>query len=361
VTTSPGVGHIFPTIPTAWALRAAGHEVLIATSSNQELAARAGLPVMDTAPGVDFRSIFIGFPTKRPQTPADGQLDVVAELFAEVSAPFVDRTVALVEHWRPDLVLHSPLQAVGPLAAQIAGVPYVTHTIGLNQPRALLDALNREFAPHYEKLGVEIAAPAAILDVTPPALRTATDTIPLRYVPYNGSAVLPDWVIEPAERPRIVLTLGSVVPQLAGLSALTPLLSAAGDIDAEFVITLGGSDPAALGELPPNVRLENWVPLAPLLRTSSGIVHHGGAGTTLTALAAGLPQLIIPQGADQFHNADTVARSGAGAVVTAEDLGRAAELLADQAMRAAAVDIAAGIASQPSPAEVVEEIVALAG
>jgi len=32
VTTSPGLGHTFATIPLSWALRAAGHEVLFATA-----------------------------------------------------------------------------------------------------------------------------------------------------------------------------------------------------------------------------------------------------------------------------------------------------------------------------------------
>jgi UDP:flavonoid glycosyltransferase YjiC (YdhE family) len=41
------------------------------------------------------------------------------------------------------------------------------------------------------------------------------------------------------------------------------------------------------------------------------IVHHGGTGTVLGALEAGLPQLLLPQGADQFFNAEMLTTAGA--------------------------------------------------
>ena len=47
---TPGVGHLFPMVPLAWALRAAGHEVLIATTGAGLVAANAGLAVTDVAP-----------------------------------------------------------------------------------------------------------------------------------------------------------------------------------------------------------------------------------------------------------------------------------------------------------------------
>ena len=41
-------------------------------------------------------------------------------------------------------------------------------------------------------------------------------------------------------------------------------------------------------------------------------VTHGGAGSTMGALAFGLPLLLIPQGADQFFNTERVVAAGAG-------------------------------------------------
>ena len=46
-----------------------------------------------------------------------------------------------------------------------------------------------------------------------------------------------------------------------------------------------------------------FVPLCKLLPHCAAIVHHGGIGTTSGALAAGVPQLIMPMGFDQPDNA----------------------------------------------------------
>ncbi|EWM18417.1 hypothetical protein KUTG_08721 [Kutzneria sp. 744] len=50
-----------------------------------------------------------------------------------------------------------------------------------------------------------------------------------------------------------------------------------------------------------------------LFRRSAAVVHHGGAGTTVTAAWAGTPQVVVPQGADQPHWASRVAELGIGA------------------------------------------------
>jgi UDP:flavonoid glycosyltransferase YjiC (YdhE family) len=371
ITTSPGLGHIFPTVSTAWALRAAGHDVILATGGHHELAGHAGLQVVDTAPGVDFAGLFRGFFAEHgpPDATAgsggrttDG-LDFVARLFALVSRQFTDHTVDLVRRWRPDLVLYTPLQGVGQLAAQVAGVPSVAHSIGIAQPSLLWAKLAEQLAPEYERFGVPPADPAATLDVSPPSMRAADSAgWSMRYVPYNGGAVLPPWVFEPRERPLVTVTLGSVLPLMAGVGALRPFIAAAGAVPADFVVTLGGAQPADFGQLPANVRLVDWVPLGALLAASAAVIHHGGAGTTLTALNAGLPQLVLPQGADQFMNATAVAKSGTGAVVAPEelDVDRITELLVDGPMRAAAEGVAAEMAGQPTPADLVSRIIALA-
>jgi enterobactin C-glucosyltransferase len=256
------------------------------------------------------------------------------------------------------------LQAAGPLAARVADVPAVMHTIGIGQTAWLSTVLAERFTDEYQRFGVTPVAPAAVLDVSPPSLAAdAAGAVSMRYVPYNGGAVLPSWLVEPIPRPLVTVTLGSVLPRMAGVGALRPFVAAAGSVPADFVVTLGGADPADFGPLPANVRLVDWVPLSALLAVSSAAIHHGGAGTTLTALAAGLPQLVLPQGADQFQNAAAVAKSGAGAVVRPEELDadRLGELVTDRAARAAARSVAAEMAGQPTPADVVPRLVELAG
>jgi UDP:flavonoid glycosyltransferase YjiC (YdhE family) len=45
-----------------------------------------------------------------------------------------------------------------------------------------------------------------------------------------------------------------------------------------------------------------------LVRTSDAVIHHGGAGTALAALAHGVPQLVVPDGSDRFAAAEAVSR-----------------------------------------------------
>lgn len=57
-----------------------------------------------------------------------------------------------------------------------------------------------------------------------------------------------------------------------------------------------------------------FVELAPLLRRSALLVHHGGIGTTARALEAGVPQIIRAQAYDQPDNGDRVRQLGVGAL-----------------------------------------------
>jgi UDP:flavonoid glycosyltransferase YjiC (YdhE family) len=348
-------------------LRAAGHDVLFAGGGQFDEIARAGLSVVDTAPAVDFVQLFssamgeLGSPD--PGSPAD-QLLFAGRLFARVSSVFVDLTVSLAREWRPDLVIYTPLQGAGPIAAAVVGVPSIAHGIAVGQGRELWESVAREMASDYDRFDVSAPAPDGVLDVSPPSMRAADSSgWPMRYVPYNAGAVLPRWVVSPRARRRVVVTLGSVLPQLGGVGALRPFVAAAGKVDAEFVLALGGADLSELGSLPDNVRPVDWVPLGELLANSDAVVHHGGAGTTLTAVAAGLPQLVLPRMADQFLNAQAVARAGVGAVVRPEELDaeRLSGLLTDEAAGAAARRIVAEMAGQPSPAELVSRLVSVLG
>ena len=96
---------------------------------------------------------------------------------------------------------------------------------------------------------------------------------------------------------------------------------------------------------------------------ASGVVHHGGAGTLLTALACGLPQLVVPGAGDRQTNAELVADRGAGLAVELRDLDRAAleRLVGDPGPAAAAREVAAEIAAMPAPTELVGSLTALAG
>ena len=89
----------------------------------------------------------------------------------------------------------------------------------------------------------------------------------------------------------------------------------------EVVVTVGASgDPSALGPVGDNVRIERFVPQSTLLPHSAVFVSHGGSGALLGGLNAGVPMLAIPQGADQFLNAETIVEHGLGLRLLPDEL-----------------------------------------
>ena len=63
-------------------------------------------------------------------------------------------------------------------------------------------------------------------------------------------------------------------------------------------------------DLPPGVHHVAWAPFSRLLPCLSALIHHGGIGTSAQALAAGIPQLVVPFAHDQFDNAARLERLG---------------------------------------------------
>jgi UDP:flavonoid glycosyltransferase YjiC (YdhE family) len=113
--------------------------------------------------------------------------------------------------------------------------------------------------------------------------------------------------------------------------------------------------------LPPNVRVVGRVPLDRVLPHATAVVHHGGAGTVLGALAAGVPQLVCPGPGDRRHNATLVARRGAGLSVEAKSITAAilTRLISDAALVEAAREVRDEIAAMPPPADLVPDLEAL--
>lgn len=378
---SPGIGHLFPTVPLAWALRAAGHEVLVATAAESvAAAAHAGLAAVDAAPASAIAAIFgaaTGPPGERARRMSErGRRiaeaghevhELLLRTFGQISAVTAAATAGVARRWRPDLVVHSRLQGAGLAAASALGVPAVEHGFNLQSEPDLAARFLPHLAEAYERAGTPLALPPrrAVIHVAPPEMMLGPPggAWPMRYVPYNAGGELPEWLWQPPERPRVLITMGTVVPRLQGVGGLARMLAAAPDVEADFVLALGGdADLAPLGTLPPNVRPVGWVPLHHLLPGTAAVVHHGGSGTTMAALGAGVPQLILPHGADQFINASAVAGLGLGAwCPPAEvDAGTLSKLLADRTIAASAQAAAARMAELPAPTDLVARLTALA-
>ena len=367
VTALSGHGHLFPLVTTAWALRSLGHDVLYATAGNMAAVQATGLHSYDVAPGLDlgklvgdnagqaFRSSTSGRPI-----PEDPREHPAFRMFNGLAEGMVDGLVGLARDWRPDVVVYESMNLIGLLAADAAGAKSVSHSIGIAFNRQVASMFGAMQVDIFKRYGLDEIPEADVhLAVAPPSMATEEHGWPMRYVPYNGGGQLPGWLTGRPERPRITVTLGTVAPMLTGIGPLERIATAAAKVDAEFVIAIGGQvDTSSLTDLPDNVRLAGYVPLGPLLASSTAVIHHGGAGTTLTALDAGVPQILVPQGADGPMNAAAVAAAGCGLNVTDEELDAqlVERLLTDEALRAGAERIRAEMHAMPSPAEVADRL-----
>nr|WP_257953393.1 nucleotide disphospho-sugar-binding domain-containing protein [Nocardioides sp. B-3] len=129
-----------------------------------------------------------------------------------------------------------------------------------------------------------------------------------------------------------------------------------------LVATGPGTEPSSLGAMPPTVHVEQEVPQAHVLPHVDLVVHHGGTGTVIGAPAHGLPQVVMPQGADQFWNADHLAAEGACRIVPPGappgSIAAAVTSLTEQHApeREAARRLGGIIAAMPSPDDVAEAV-----
>jgi UDP:flavonoid glycosyltransferase YjiC (YdhE family) len=366
VVSAPGVGHVFPMVPLTWALRASGHDVLVATSSDALAVADAGLPVTDVLPGVDIRQQMMKIREENPayfQEMLSRRMTDVREMGAfmpVLSRPLLPGVLAVAERFRPDVIVQGLLGGVGLIAAAKLGIPWIGHGFGMIRGDGVPEAFREHMAAEFEEHGVELPERRAYVDVAPPSMLAGQpEGWSMRYVPYNGGGVEPEWLGEAGGRPRVAVTLGTVAPQMNGLGPVERIIAAAPDVDADFVVALGDKvDVSSLGTLPSNVHVAGWIPLNSLLATSSLLIHHGGAGTAMTPLAMGVPQLVAPSGADRYVNAGAVHNRGVGLQIEEEELDARVirQVLEDDKFRANAAEVAAEIATMPSPVEVAARV-----
>lgn len=190
------------------------------------------------------------------------------------------------------------------------------------------------------------------------AMELAGPFIAARYgVPWVTHGLGPRW-------PSLV---EDAIPSNTNAEVFRTLIEAVGSLDLDVLITTGwGVGRDELGPVPANVLVEEYVPQGQVLDQVSLVVCHGGSGTMLASLGAGLPVVALPQGADQFVNAPCWLRSGAVAVLQPSGLDVAsiastvASTLHSAEMRAAAELASQAMAAMPPPSESADAVLALA-
>jgi UDP:flavonoid glycosyltransferase YjiC (YdhE family) len=375
-----GWGHAEPLVAIANLATRRGHEVTFAGQAS--VVARLG--------DLGFDIIAVGpetvGPTRRALVAVDREhelrviKDHFAGTFADQRAHELD--VVIARH-RPDVVVCDEVDFGAMIAAELHHVPRLSVSVIaaglLTGPDVVGEPLRRLRHSH----GLPMRTTTAMLGgdgvivPVPPSFRNPDSDLPPAACfvrpPILDSVAILDSVVTnapldgPARRPLVYATLGTIFNVESG-DLFARFIAAAGNLDADVVISVGPYvDPAELGPVPDHIRVESYVDHAELLPRCDAVVCHGGSGTTISALALGVPLVLLPMGADQPDNADRCTALGVGLqldalTVTPSDLAAAVgAVLGDTRYRERASELATECRALPPTGyavDLIEEVAA---
>ena len=375
-----GTGHVTPLLPYARALIADGHDVAVA--GPMELAEGLRAAGLRHAPFDHPGDETLGPIWARLRGVSQEEANTIAlrEIFAgENARAALPKLLATIAEVRPDLIVRESAEFGALVAAEVASVPHARVAVHMVSFEAglpsiagpALDALR-------EQAGLAADAGRSLRDEPvftwfPPSLDGSVDDGSQTRIPFRAqlsegapSAETPPWAAAHDQRPLVYVTFGTIVGGMAeGMAVFRTALDAIAELPVRALFTTGrGVDAAALGAIPANVHVEAFVPQRDVLPRAAAVVCHGGSGTVLGALAAGVPMVVAPLAADQPHNAQRVAEVGAGLAVPKPDPStlRAAieRVLAEPAFRSNARRLATEIARLPSVERAVAALIGAA-
>jgi len=234
----------------------------------------------------------------------------------------------IAEDWKPDLIVREEIEYGGLILSELTGIPHskVCITLGnrLENMADPIDRLRQEYGlmPDWgaaiDSAPTFTAFPAsmeAALGTTDPRAKvrvwTAPETRPMETSDWRSGS----------GSPHLYMTFGTVVGSSDQAKRMfRAVLDAVAGMDAHVLMTTGAQmDLAALGAIPANVTLREFVPQNEVLPHVEAVLCHGGSGTVLGALSTALPLVVTPIAADQPDNAKAVAGIGAGIEVPEPD------------------------------------------
>lgn len=384
---------VFAVTPLATALRNAGHEILLAANEPlMESAETVGIPATSITPKPIGHFMAAG----RRENAIDGHRDLRGELygigrgFARMAAAVLDPLADLMHDWPADLVVGGSMSYAAGLLATRHKIPFVRQAwdiVPMTDPDA---GATHELKAELENLGLgQLPEPDLFVDVCPPSLRPLlqppgpADAGPADAGPADAGALLMRWIAvnrqrrlepwmytRPTGRPRVLITSGTRSPMLRTPgSSIRQLVDQLALIGAEVLIAASAAAAEEFAAELSDVRI-GWLPLDVVVPTCDLVLHHGGATSAMTIMAAGVPQLILPENAHTRTVAGALVGYGAGVIFDpaqqspdtnlAEAItATSQEILSNSHFASRAGDLAREIAGLASPATVAVEVEAL--
>jgi UDP:flavonoid glycosyltransferase YjiC (YdhE family) len=376
--TTANDGHWGPLRPFAQAFSDAGHEVRVAAPvSYADTLTRGGYvhePFADAPPEL-IGPVMAQLPMLSFEAANE---TVLSEVFARIDAQAaLPGVTATIDRWRPDIVLRESAEFGSLAAAERAGVPHVHVSIGMH-----------EIADQFARQTTEpVAELSRLVGLDDQRLAEALSTeVVVSTVPESVDGPGPAWrfrdpsLVDPAgdlppawgdpDHPLVYVTFGSVTGSLGPFNGVfAEALDGLADLSVRVLMTVGRRfDAAQLPPLPANACVLPWWPQDAALAHAAAMLGHGGFGTTMGALANGVPQVVAPIFTiDQLANGRHVAASGAGLTVdpgpggVAQACALVPRVLEEASYAERARAVAAEIATLPHPSDAVDRIAALVG
>nr|WP_221375060.1 macrolide family glycosyltransferase [Actinoplanes polyasparticus] len=322
-------GRVNPTLPVVAELVRRGHTVIYHTSPAFAAKVEAAGATVHLYPGGEQ-------PLPDPPTP----LTLLRGL-AEAAVGLLPAVLTDLRRVRPDLIVHDSACPWGLVAARQLGVPAASSftTFAFNRQalsptrlsgELLAEALARPGAAlGYLRARSKLGRGLPLTDLgnlrQPLNLVYTSRTFQIgaeafgdsyRFVgPSIGARPAdPSFPIDELKDPVLYASLGTVFD--ADPRLLRTFAAALAPLGGTVVIATGAHDPAELGPLPGNVIAHRSVPQLEVLARAAMFVTHGGMNGANEALQAGVPMLVVPQGADQPLVASRVVALGAGLSLT---------------------------------------------
>jgi UDP:flavonoid glycosyltransferase YjiC (YdhE family) len=225
---------------------------------------------------------------------------------------------AVCTRWMPDLVVRDPCEYAAAVVAADRSIRSAQIGISLAEVEwGSLTVASPALEEHRSGLTAEIAR-APYFTRFPAAFDPSPFTSTLRYRQPGATVAepLPDWWSD-RSAPLVYLTLGTAFPYMTfAADTYRLLLRALEGLDVRVLLTVGPAfDVDRLGTIPTNARVEPWVDQDRVLAEAAVVICHGGSGTMLGAIDAGVPMVVLPFFSDQHTNARLIERHGLGVVV----------------------------------------------
>lgn len=372
VTALPQVGHLLPVLPLARALRDRGHDVRVATHpSRRSIVVGQGLDLVAAGwRGAEIRDERL---RRWPETAEQPAMTWSSRTFAQIAAPVLLRDLRpYVERWRPDLIVHDEGELAAPVLGHLLDVPWITHGWG-SPPRPAweVDELAREATGLWASAGLGVPDRAglgahATVDPCPPSLGpsgTADHGAP-RWAQRPVPVRLPDAdVVEPSADDTVYVGFGTIPLFADAADELMTAMTVCAALGLRAVVSAAtqATRQRLRDVAGPTTIVSGRVSLPDLLPRCRLVICHGGAGTTLAALASGVPLVMTPRGtASQLRMVEACARAGVAEVAALGDLaglaGAIRSAIGDAALAGRARALADEIAALPEPAEVAAEV-----